>query len=129
MFDGCFENLRRPFRLIAQSVCVVALVLFSLSARTAHASDRNWPVLEQSRPAQSQSFGSLWTGTIGAAFERWMQNGGEQRRVWVARLNLFELRVERDSSRGSSAWSVTILIHKSDSEEDSGPGAAHGECI
>lgn len=128
MFDGCFEKYRGLFRLIAQSACVVALVLFSLSPRTAQAADRTWPLLERTGLAQSQSIGNLWSGTIGAA-ERWMQSGGGQRRMWVARINLFELRVERDSSRGSSSWSVTILIHKSGSEEDPSPGAAHGECI
>ena len=128
MFDGCFEKYRALVRLISQSVCVVALVLFSLSPRTVQAADRHWPLLERAAQARSQSIGDLWSGTIGAA-ERWMQRGGEQRRVWVARVHVLELRVERDSSRGSSSWSVTILIHKPGSEEQPDSGAAHGECI
>jgi len=128
MFDGCFEKYRALFRLIAQSICVLALVLFSLSPETVQAADRQWPLLERAALAQSQNVGNLWSGTIGAA-ERWIQRGGEQRRMWVARVNLFELRIERDSSHGSSSWSLTILIHKSGNEEDSNPGAAHGECI
>jgi hypothetical protein len=121
MSEGCFEKLRVPFRLVAQSVCVVALVLFSLSPRTVHASDHTWPALGQSRPVQTQSFGSLWAGTVGAAFERWAQNGGEQRRMWVARIDGIELRLERDSSRASASWSVTILVHASGGEDGSGP--------
>jgi hypothetical protein len=66
-----------------------------------------------------QSIADRWSGTIGTAVERWMQNGAEQRRVWVARIASFELRIERDSSRSLASWSVTILVHASGSDDAS----------
>jgi hypothetical protein len=120
MFDAWFENLRYPFNAVTQAVCVAALALLSLVPSATGSTDRAQPVIEQPSAPRTLSFGSLQTGP---------QRDGTQRRMWVARINLFELRIERDSSHGSASWSVTILIHESDSEEDSTPGAARKQCI
>jgi hypothetical protein len=120
MFYGLIENLRRPFNAVTQAVCVAVLALLSLVPPATGSTDHAQPVVVQSSAPRTLSFGSVETAT---------QRGGTQRRVWVARLNLFELRIERDSSHGSASWSVTILIHESDREEDSTPGAAREQCI
>jgi hypothetical protein len=120
MFDAWFENLRFPFSAVTQAVCVAVLALLSLVPPATGSADYAQPVVAQSIAQRTLSFGSVETAA---------QRGGTQRRTWVARLNLFELRIERDSSRGIASWSVTILIHESDSEEDSTPGAAREQCI
>ena len=120
MFDCLFDDLRCPFSAVTQAVCVAMLTLLSLVPPATGATDHAQPVVVQSSAPRTLSFGSVETVA---------QHGGTQRRTWVARLNLFELRIERDSSRGSASWSVTILIHESDGEEDATPGAAQEKCI
>jgi hypothetical protein len=120
MFDGLFENLWWPFSAVTQAVCVAALALLSLVPPATGFTNHAQAVVAQSSAPRTLSFGSLQTAT---------RSDGTQRRMWVARLNLFELHIERDSSHGSASWSVTILIHESDSEEDSTPGAAREQCI
>jgi hypothetical protein len=120
MFDGLFENLWWPFSAVTQAVCVAALALLSLVPPATGSADHAQPVIVQASAPRTLSFGSLQTGP---------QRDGTQRRIWVARINLFELRIERDSSHGMASWSVTILIHESDSEEDSTPATAREQCI
>lgn len=120
MFDAWFENLRYPFNAVTQAVCVAVLALLSLVPPAAGSADHAQPVIIQPSAPRTLSFGGVAIRT---------QRDGMQRRMWAARLNLFELRIERDSSHGSASWSVTILIHESDSEEDSTPATAHEKCI
>lgn len=120
MFDAWFENLRFPFSAVTQAACVAVLALLSLVPPAAGSADHAQPVIVQASAPPTLSFGGLVTQT---------QSDGMQRRMWAARLNLFELRIERDSSRGTASWSVTILIHESGSEEDSTPATAHEKCI
>ena len=120
MFDGLFENVSWPFSAVTQAVCVAALALLSLVPPAAGSADHAQTVVAQASAPRTLGFGSPQAGP---------QRDGTQRRIWVARINLFELRIERDLSHGSASWSVTILIHESDSEEDSTSGAAREQCI
>ena len=119
MFDGCFEDLRSPFRAVAQAVCVAALALLSLAPHASGNADRGRAVIQSTAP-QTRSIGILSTR---------LRREGAQRRTWVVRLNLFELRIERDSSRGSDSWSVTILTHEPEDDADSTLGTAQQKCI
>ena len=120
MFDAWFNNLRFPFSALTQAVCVAVLGLLSLVPPAAGSADHAQPVIVQAGVPRALSFGGLVTRT---------ESYGTQRRIWAARINLFELHIERDSSRRSASWSVTILIHESDSEEDSTPATADEKCI
>jgi len=114
MFCDFFENFRHPGRAVEQALCVAALVMLSL---TPGLSGRGNPDLAHSA---SQSITMAPRGAAAGA-----PSAAPQRTVWLVRFDSFELRIERNSSRGSRSWSVTLLTNSSEERKD----AAREDCI
>lgn len=133
MFDGFFENLRGMSRLVTPSLCVLALVLFSLAPHAARRFNHGRPILVNVSLAHARSFGTRWTGAAERVITNWAQQGvrqgREQRRTWVARFNSFEVRIERNSRNAFASWSVTLLVDDDEGENDFARNGREENCI
>ncbi len=129
MFDGIFENLRCGSRLVTPSLCVLALVLFSLAPHAARRFNHGRPILVKASLAHARSFGNRWTGTASRVVANWVRQGREQRRTWVARFNSFEVRIERNSRNAFASWSVTVVVDDDEGENDFAHNGREEKCI
>lgn len=129
MFDGFFENLRCGSKLRVLSLCVVALVLFSVAPHAARRSNHGRPIMVNASLAHERSLGIGWSGAAARVVTEWVRQGREQRRIWVARFNSFEVCIERNSRNAFASWSLTVLVHDDEGENDSARSGREEKCI
>jgi|GEM_PF-2394546 len=104
MFGGMSLHLGHLLGAIAQAICVAVLAVLSSMTPAASPANATRPAIAQPAAPRAFTFGTLETQT---------QHNGMSRHMWMARLSLFEVRVERASSQGSASWSVTVQVYPS----------------